>query len=193
MKKSEQINEIASALSKAQGTIRGAVKDSLNPFFKSNYADLASVWDACRDPLSNNGLSVVQCPDTTDQGMVLITTLMHTSGQWIESTYPIKPVKDDPQGLGSSISYARRYSLAAMVGIFQVDDDAESAQGRNQAQEFQPDIKNVQQRPSSPTQLKKISNDAETGPHEHRWLPSHFQQNEEWCSVCKLKRKVVQK
>lgn len=126
MNKSEQINELAAALAKAQGVMEGAKKDAENPFFKSNYADLASVWDACRKPLSDNGLSIVQLVNDK----LLETILMHASGQWVRSTVPLNPVKNDPQGLGSCISYMRRYSLAAMVGVYQVDDDAEAAMPR---------------------------------------------------------------
>ena len=123
MQTSEQINEIAGALAKAQGEIKGAAKDSTNPHFRSKYADLASVWDACRAALSKNGLSVIQTPDTTADGVFLYTTLAHSSGQWIRSTMPVRPVQDTPQGLGSALTYARRYSLASMVGVAPDDDD----------------------------------------------------------------------
>ena len=127
MNKSEAINDLAAALAKAQSQMTGAIKDSANPFFKSKYADLASVWEACRKPLSDNGLSVTQMVN----GANLDTLLMHASGQWVSSTAVLAPVKNDPQGMGSCISYMRRYCLAAIVGVFQQDDDAESAVGRN--------------------------------------------------------------
>ena len=80
--KSDQINELASALAKAQAKIKGAVKDSANPFFKSSYADLQSVWDAIREPLSSNGLAVIQTTATNPAGgLDLVTTLAHSSGQ----------------------------------------------------------------------------------------------------------------
>lgn len=129
--KSETIGKIAEALSKAQGMMKGAVKDSQNPFFKQKYADLASVWDACREPLSKNGLSVTQTTRITDAGEpVIITTLMHSSGEWMSGELLVKPVKNDPQSIGSAITYGRRYALSAIVGIAPEDDDAESAQGR---------------------------------------------------------------
>lgn len=128
--KSDQINELATALAKAQSEMHGAKKDATNPFYKSAYADLGSVWEACREVLTKNGLSVAQVVDTIPSMQVLVTFLLHSSGQWISSAYPLRPVKDDPQGMGSAISYARRYSLAAMVGIYQTDDDAETAQNR---------------------------------------------------------------
>ena len=127
MTHSEQINEIATSLAKAQSVIEAAVKDSTNPHFKSSYADLASVWDACRKALTGNGLSVVQGP-VSDEGRVGVTTmLMHSSGQWIADTLFMRPIKDDPQGVGSCITYARRYALAAMVGVAPADDDGNAA------------------------------------------------------------------
>lgn len=131
MKQSEQINALAAALAKAQGEIKGAIKDSKNPFFKSNYADLASIQDACREPLSKNGLCVMQTTDTDEHGNTYIfTTLAHSSGQWMQGKLKINPQKNDPQAVGSALTYARRYALAAIVGIAQVDDDAESAMNR---------------------------------------------------------------
>ena len=127
MDKSEQINELATALSKAQGCIKPAIKDSTNPFFKSQYADLASVWEACRKPLAENGLSVVQTIDGNDK---LETTLLHSSGQFISSTLPFVAKDQTSQSIGSAITYARRYALSAMVGICPDDDDAEAAMGR---------------------------------------------------------------
>ena len=127
---SEQINELAAALSKAQASITGALKDSANPFFKSKYADLASCWDACRKQLTDNGLSVMQTTDIVSDTVVVRTTLAHASGQWISGILPVKAKDDGPQAQGSGITYARRYALAAIVGLAQIDDDAEAAQGR---------------------------------------------------------------
>jgi hypothetical protein len=128
MKTSETISKIAAALAKAQGAMRAAVKDAVNPHFKSRYADLAGVWDACREPLSVNGLAVVQAPGEVGDRTICITTLLtHESGEWIQSTFVIPVTKPDAQGVGSSITYARRYALAAMVGIVQDDDDGNAA------------------------------------------------------------------
>lgn len=127
---SEQINELATALAKAQARIANASKDGENPHFRSSYATLASVWDACRAPLGENGLSVIQAMSESERGFVLVTTLAHSSGQWMVSRYPVLPTKNDPQGLGSALTYARRYSLAAMVGVSPSDDDGEAATGR---------------------------------------------------------------
>jgi hypothetical protein len=134
MKRSEQINELAAALATAQGQMKRALKDSENPFFQSKYADLASVWAACREPLSSNALSVVQSAKTSTpdgvmvDAVVVTTLLMHTSGQWIENELAMVPKDSSPQAVGSAISYARRYALAAMVGVYQDDDDAQKAQ-----------------------------------------------------------------
>ena len=127
MTHSEQINELAAALAKAQGQIEGAKKDSINPHFKNRYADLASVWDACREALTTNGLSVVQSAENCEAGYGVTTMLLHTSGQWMRGTLYLKPAKDDPQGAGSALTYARRYALAAMIGIAPEDDDANAA------------------------------------------------------------------
>lgn len=127
---SETIGALAAALSKAQADITGALKDSQNPFFKSKYADLASCWDACRKQLAANGLSVIQTTRMTDQGLMLVTTLAHSSGEWIAGEMPVLTKDASPQGQGSGITYARRYALAAIVGLAQIDDDAEAAQGR---------------------------------------------------------------
>lgn len=135
MDKSDNISELAKALHKAQGSIKTAIKDANNPFFKSKYADLGAIWDACRDALQSAGLSISQVPNADDDGKpVLDTILMHTSGQWISGKYPITPIKNDPQGVGSAITYARRYALQAIVGICaDVDDDGEAALGRGTA------------------------------------------------------------
>lgn len=138
MDQSENINELVSALAKAQGEIMPAIKDSLNPHFKSKYADLNSVWSACREPLSKNGLAIVQTMGKDESGQIsLLTTLAHSSGQWIKSRMPIITNKMDPQGIGSALTYYRRYSLSAIVGIStDEDDDGEKAMGRNEDKKF---------------------------------------------------------
>ena len=128
MNQSEQINELMGALAKAQGEMSHAIKDSTNPHFKSNYADLASVWNACREPLSKNGLAVTQTMDFLEEKQVLVTTLAHTSGQWVKSFLGLPIQRPGPQELGSCLSYCRRYALAAVVGVYQDDDDGEKAQ-----------------------------------------------------------------
>lgn len=129
--KSEKIGELAKALAKAQGDIKSAIKDATNPFFKSSYADLPAIVKACKEALAANGIAYVQAADFDGEAMWLETILMHTSDQWISGRYPIKPVKSDPQGVGSATTYARRYSLAAMVGVVaeNEDDDGNAASG----------------------------------------------------------------
>ena len=132
MNQSESIAALAAALSKAQSAITGALKDSANPFFKSKYADLASCWDACRKQLAANNLAVIQTIYVHwESGQTMLaTTLVHSSGEWIRSDLPVLAKDLSPQAQGSGITYARRYALAAIVGLAQIDDDAEAAQGR---------------------------------------------------------------
>lgn len=130
MNQSSSIAALAAALAKAQAEISGAAKDSANPYFKSKYADLESVWSACRKPLTDNGLSVIQTSQPTKHGLMLVTTLAHSSGEWIRGYMPILAKDATAQSQGSGITYARRYALAAIAGVYQTDDDAEAAQGR---------------------------------------------------------------
>lgn len=134
MESSPTIGLLAEALSKAQGEMIGAKKDSANPYFKSKYADLASIWDACRAPLSKNNLSIIQIPQENG----IETILAHSSGEWIKGFLEIKPVKEDPQAIGSAITYARRYALAAMVGIAPEDDDGNAATGKQESEKEKP-------------------------------------------------------
>ena len=135
MKTSDSLDKIAPALCKAQAEMAGAKKDSLNPFFGKKYADLTSVWQACKDALHSNGLSVIQSPISQDKRIGVTTMLLHSSGQYIMDEYTLGVKKEnDPQADGSSITYARRYSLAAFVGICPEDDDAEKSMARNQPQ-----------------------------------------------------------
>lgn len=122
---SPTIGLITEALSKAQGSIGNAIKDSKNPFFKSNYADLSSVMAVTKEPLSSNGLSftssIVQDAGTN----FLVCTLSHTSGEWFRSYMPLLIGKNDMQALGAGISYGRRFCLAAMCHVGTSDDDGE--------------------------------------------------------------------
>lgn len=135
MQKSESIAALAGALAKAQAVMQGAKKDSENPFFKSKYADLGSVWDACRDALTKNELAVIQTTEAENEnGSIPVETLLaHSSGEWISGVLLVRPVKDDPQGMGSALTYARRYALSAMVGVAPEDDDGNAASQSNGA------------------------------------------------------------
>ena len=128
MNHSESIAKLATALSIVQGKLTHAKKDSANPFFKSKYADLESVWDACRSLLAENGLAVMQFPgEFVDGTMSLNTVLTHSSGEFMSYLMSVPMTKMDAQGAGSCISYMRRYALAAVVGVVQADDDGNAA------------------------------------------------------------------
>lgn len=177
---SAEIDKLAGALAKAQGKITGALKDSSNPFFKSKYADLASCWDACREALSENELAVMQPTmkgnpvtikwDTTDQEtgevknysvesheLIIRTMLVHSSGQWVRSDLPLVPRDVTPQGIGTAISYGRRYALCAMVGVAQVDDDGNAASGRDDRTQKQRDTHSP--KPDTSAVSTKVAND----------------------------------
>lgn len=127
MIKSDSIAKLAGALAKCQGAIEGAKKDSANPFFKSTYADLESCWQACRTQLAENELAVIQTSDETDKGAIIETLLTHSSGEYIGGRMFIPLSKIDAQTVGSAITYARRYSLMAIVGLAPTDDDGNGA------------------------------------------------------------------
>ena len=128
MSQSESIKELATALCKVQGQLTFAKKDSTNPFFKSTYADLESVWDSCREALAKNGLAVIQMPGNFFEGrMWLITRLVHSSGEWIEQEMSIPVTKQDAHGCLAAVTYMRRGALASFVGIVQADDDGNTA------------------------------------------------------------------
>jgi hypothetical protein len=136
MEMSAEIDKLAAALSKAQGTMKAAAKDAVNPHFKSHYSTLASVWEAARSPLSGNGLSLSQGAHATDQLVSVTTLLMHTSGQWLRDTLTMVARDASPQSIGSAISYGRRYGLSAMVGVApDDDDDGEAAQPQSNGQQ----------------------------------------------------------
>jgi len=128
---SQHIEELCAAVCEMQKAELFALKDSANPFYKSRYADLSSCWAAARGPLTANGLGVIQTTEIGEAGIpVIVTTLVHKSGQWIRGRLSMAPAKADPQGVGSAITYARRYALAAILGLCPEDDDAEKAMDR---------------------------------------------------------------
>lgn len=126
LRRSPEIKNLAAALVKAQAAMEGARKDKSNPHFKSAYADLAAVWDALREPLSSNGLAVVQFPRSRANGIEIETTLLHTSGEFMSDVLWL-PAQMTPQGMGSAITYGRRYALMAVAGVAPVDDDGNAA------------------------------------------------------------------
>jgi len=147
--KSTELNELFASMAKAQADIKVACKDSANPFFKSKYANLQSIIEASRPALCKNGLSVLQQIVTDGNGQdYLVTMLCHSSGQWVSSHMKINPAKTDVQSLGSYITYLRRYAYAALIGVYDGDDD-----DGNQAVESAPHA------PRAPLQSSLISED----------------------------------
>lgn len=142
MQKSESIKNIATALIIFHVKVDKIKKDAINPFFKNKYASLSNILEVINDPLNESGLSFVQMPSGINE---LVTILMHSeSGEFIQSSYEMRPVKDDPQGRGSCLTYQRRYALSAILGLnIDDDDDANLAsvqpkenQNRNDAQKL---------------------------------------------------------
>lgn len=133
MNKSESIAKLSKSLTAVQAALQPAAKDADNPFFKTKYADLNSVWDSCRDLLAKNGLSVIQGNTVGPDGTVIVETILaHESGEWVQSELALPLSKRDPQGVGSAITYGRRYGLASIVGIVaDADDDGNHASGKN--------------------------------------------------------------
>jgi len=124
---SESITKIMPAFIKAQANFAPALKSATNPHFKSKYVALDGVIDAVAEPLRAQGIAIMQQTDIVDARTILVTRLIHESGEWIASRYPVHPVKADPQGEGSALTYARRYALMALVGIAPEDDDGNAA------------------------------------------------------------------
>ncbi len=136
MTKSENIKNLIIALHKFQGEAKPVVKDSTNPFYKSRYADLSAIIEATQEGLSKNGLAIIQTTDINayESGAnVLETTLCHISGEWITGRYVLTPNKpNDPQAMGSALSYARRYNISAILNLATTDDDGEKAMARTE-------------------------------------------------------------
>ncbi len=144
MKKSDTIGALAKSLAAAQSVIENATKGSVNPHFRSKYADLAEVLNTVRPVLAEHGISIVQAPSYAEGIASVTTLLMHESGEYVESVASSPVQKDDPQGIGSATTYLRRYALAAMCGVAQEDDDgnaASKAPGRQQAAAAAPEVK----------------------------------------------------
>jgi hypothetical protein len=129
--KSNEINELAKGLILFHVKCEGIKKDAKNPFFKSTYASLPKIIEAITEPLAESGLALTMFPIDENS---LYCLLMHTSGQWIEATYTMKPVKDTPQDKGSCITYARRYCISSILNLqiddILADDDGNKASGK---------------------------------------------------------------
>lgn len=127
MRQSETIAKLADALAKAQAEMHNPSKNSENPHFRNKYADLSEVVNVTRPALAKHGLSVAQFPGFSDGVVTVETMLMHASGEWLAGTVSAPAQKQDPQGIGSAVTYLRRYSLAALCGVAQEDDDGDAA------------------------------------------------------------------
>tara|TARA_R110002020_G_scaffold8918_2_gene35781 strand:- start:314 stop:751 length:438 start_codon:yes stop_codon:yes gene_type:complete len=129
MDRSENISQLATALAKAQGAVDNAVKNKTNPHFRSSYADLGAVLDVVRKPMSDNGLCVVHDVAKDDSSLLMTTTLLHESGEWLSVHARATPKDGGPQSIGSIMTYLRRYTISAMLSVSQQDDDGNSSQG----------------------------------------------------------------
>ena len=125
-------NNLLDALGKMQGVLDNAKKESDNPYFKSKYADLAQCLQTAKKPMADNGLSISQHCTFDGQFVRCVTVLGHSSGQMMVSTLNVPVAKKDAQGIGSSITYARRYALSSIIGLTQKDDDGEGSVGRTE-------------------------------------------------------------
>jgi hypothetical protein len=152
---SADIGMLAEALSKAQGTMKAAKKDGVNPYFSSKYATMDAVWDTCREPLAANKLSVIQLLGNDGNDATLTTILAHASGQWVRSTIAVTPMRrksksegggfedaSDVQSIGGTLTYLRRYALAAIVGVVS-DEDTDGEGGRKAAESGRADSENA--------------------------------------------------
>ena len=124
--KSENTTKLVEALVKVQGQLKCASMGKVNPHFRNKYSTIEDVWDVCRKPLSDNGLAVTQTFESDERHIYLVTTLRHTSDQWIESKMPLLLPKNDSQSLGSATTYAKKYSLCALLGIVSSEDDVDA-------------------------------------------------------------------
>lgn len=135
------MEKLAPALIKAQNSLKTALKDATNPFYQSAYADLGSIWDACRGALKDNKIAVLQPLSNINGTPAMATIIVHESGEFLETVFPLNPPKDDPQAMGSYITYMRRYGLASAIGIITGDDDGEAAMQREPKKKAAPEKK----------------------------------------------------
>jgi hypothetical protein len=211
MKTSETIDKLAEALASAQGEIQGAHKDKDNPYYNSKYADLASVWDACRAPLSANGLAVVQTFSTeileymgedkdgkevslSYAKVTLISRLVHSSGQFIDMDVTSESRDAGPQAIGSVVTFLRRYSLQALVGVAPEDDDGNAAVKQPEGNQAQRRPAQQQQRPTNGNGSSKPSQSPLFGDYT-AWLnsqcPSRFKTiGDAWAATYSIAAKL---
>jgi hypothetical protein len=188
----ETIKNLAKALVKATAQIEGASKDSTNPHFRNKYADLASVTDAIKKPLNDNGLTYSQIIHRLDGGVGVETLIIHESGETMSNGITFVPApKNDPHGYGSALTYARRYSLSACFGVIQEDDDANGASNKlpmqvpnkpvtkpSAPQTKQAEVKQLQ--PFTEEKYLKLLELHETDPTLLDKLQDHYRIGQEW-------------
>lgn len=122
--RSETLGSFAGALSKAQRGIKNPIKNKYNPYFESKYSDLAACWDACRDPLAENEIAVIQNIESTKPTHVVVSTLLiHSSDEWILSRMAVVPREPHSQSVMATVTYLKRHMLCSMVGIAAEDED----------------------------------------------------------------------
>lgn len=137
--RSESLGQLAKALAAAQAEMKNPLKQTPNPFFKSLYADLAEVRDCVLPVLAKHGLAIVQLPVEMEAGPALETVMLHSSGEWIGSTMLLRNDKPTPQGIGSALTYARRYALQSIAGVAaEADDDGNHASGNTAKHQAKP-------------------------------------------------------
>lgn len=195
MQKSESIAALAAALAKAQGEMENAGKNSVNPHFRSKYADLAEIINTVRPVLAKHGLSVTQFPSFDGTLAHVETIIAHQSGEWMSGTTSSPVQKADPQGIGSATTYLRRYSLAAVCNLAQEDDDANAAT-KPKATVAKPTPAPIQKPVPTPVQNEPMMTDQQRrilmsiygdAPREIRLedANAHFQQAKPGCAIIK--------
>jgi len=170
MNKSDTITKISSALVKAQRKMTNVLKGDSNPFFKSKYAGLPDVMDACKEHLNSEGISVLQSNGKDEKGHYVETTLLHESGEWVESRLYLVLSKQDMQGLGASCTYARRFDLQSFVFLGAIDDDGESAVNRSTLAEPPKNVVSKSDRPAfKPKAVTPVANGSKVADNGSEW------------------------
>jgi len=156
METSQAVGQLAEALATAQGQFKPIKRESVNPFYKSKYADLSAIIDGTRDALAKNGLAITQTVSVNDH-VTVETMLMHKSGEWIKGSIALKPKADDPQAAGSAITYGRRYSLGAILGVASEDDDDGNASAKSKPEAKPEERKPQTSQPDAPASTQQMN------------------------------------
>ena len=155
VRRSDSLAALSGALASAQGEMTNPTKDSVNPHFKSKYADLATVRDAVIPALSKYGLAVLQLPCEAGSAPALTTLLLHKSGEWIETTLALRAQQNTPQGVGSALTYCRRYALQSIAGVAADEDDDGNASAPPKQQRPAPKQQRPAPKPEYPVPVKQ--------------------------------------